>query len=148
MATVPSSRTSRAAILRDVISAGNARRDGRLPLDVPGAREVFADDLDLLGALQLRWQTRLAGRIERALMEQPMDLEGAVVAAWHRTADELPSVLAIVDRHRAEPTSAEMAASMRRSADKERELLALAAGASGAAIESRARATYRPAHAA
>lgn len=147
-------RLSRGAILRDVITAANARRDGALPLDVPGAAEAFGDDLTLLGALQLRWHTRLAGRIEHELLQQPMDLEGAVVRAWQATADELPGVLAVVDRHRAAPTSAAMADAMSRSADKERTLLAMMAGLVsapdddaariGAAIENRARATFRP----
>ena len=34
-------------------------------MDVEGVGEAFADELDLLGALQLRWHTRLAGHIER-----------------------------------------------------------------------------------
>ncbi|WP_243059391.1 hypothetical protein [Nocardioides sp. SR21] len=140
--------TSRGAILRDVITAANARRDGALPFDVPGATEAFDGELALLGALQLRWHTRLAGRIERELMQQPMDLEDAVVAAWRATADELPGVLAIVDRHRAAPTGPEMADAMARSAVKEHALLAMMAGRAsssddadqvGASIERRAR---------
>ena len=97
---------SRGEILRDVIAVADQRRDGLLPTDVDGVAETFGDDLALLGALQLRWHTRLAGRIERELMRQPMDLEDAVVAAWHAAADELPGVLAIVDHHRAEPADA------------------------------------------
>ena len=139
---------SRGAILRDVIATANARRDGALPLDVPGVPETFGDELTLLGALQLRWHTRLAGRIERELMNQPMDLEDAVVSAWRATAEELPGVLAIVDRYRAEPTSPAMADALRRSAVKERALLAMMAGRAsstadahgvGAAIEHQAR---------
>jgi hypothetical protein len=146
---------SRGEILRDVIAAADARRDGRLPVDVPGVAEAFEDDLELLGALQLRWHTRLAGRIERELVNQPMDLESAVVAAWHATADELPGVRAIIDRERAEPRDAATAEAMATSAAKERILLAMMAGRVsapddaavrvGAAIEADARATYRPA---
>ncbi|GAB2451957.1 hypothetical protein GCM10027062_35950 [Nocardioides hungaricus] len=145
---------SRGEILRDVIAAADERRDGLLPLDVAGATEAFEDELALLGALQLRWHTRLSGRIERELMRQPMDLEGAVVAAWHATADELPGVRAIIDRERAEPRDAAVADAMARSAAKERILLAMMAGRAsasddtavrvGAAIEAGARATYRP----
>lgn len=145
---------SRGEILRDVIAAADERRDGLLPLDVPGVADVFEDDLELLGALQLRWHTRLAGRIERELVNQPMDLESAVVAAWHATADELPGVLAILDRERAEPRDAATAEAMATSAAKERILLAMMAGRVsapdrtavrvGAAIEAQARATYRP----
>jgi hypothetical protein len=149
----------RGEILRDVIDVANRRRDGVLPLDVDGVVDVFDDDLTLLGALQLRWHTRLAGRIEHELMQQPMDLEQAVVTAWQATADELPGVLAIldqhrVDRHRATPQDAATADAMSKSAAKERTLLAMMAGRVsvaddaavriGAEIERRARATYEP----
>jgi len=154
MNSTPISSQTRGAILRDAITAANARRDGALPLDVPGVTEGFDDELELLGALQLRWHTRLAGRIERELMNEPMDLESAVVAAWHATADELPGVLAIVDQHCAAPSSEAMAHAMDRSTDKQRILLAMMAGRVskpdvdavrvGAQIEGRARASYRP----
>jgi hypothetical protein len=142
----------RGEILRDVITSANRRRDGLLPFDVPGVHETFADELGLLGALQLRWHTRLAGRIERELMLQPLDLEQAVVSAWQATADELPGVLAIVDRQRTTPATPEIAAAMEKSAAKEHVLLAMMAGRVsapdataarvGAEIEQRARATY------
>ena len=101
-------------------------------MDVEGVAETFGDELTLLGALQLRWHTRLAGRIERELMNQPMDLEQAVLTAWRATADELPGVLAIVDHYRAEPLDEAMAEAMAKSADKERTLLAVMAGRAGA----------------
>ncbi|ABL80802.1 MULTISPECIES: hypothetical protein [unclassified Nocardioides] len=145
---------SRGEILRDVITTANTRRDGILPMDVDGVAETFGDPLTLLGALQLRWHTRLAGRIERELGQQPMDLEGSVITAWQATADELPGVLAIIDHYRAEPLDAAMAEAMAKSADKEHVLLAMMAGRVsapdrtavrvGAAIEAHARATYRP----
>ncbi|HEY0952289.1 hypothetical protein [Nocardioides sp.] len=145
---------SRGEILRTVIATANDRRDGLLPMDVDGVAETFGDELTLLGALQLRWHTRLAGRIDRELMQQPMDLERAVVTAWQATADELPGVLAIVDHYRAEPHDPAMAEAMTKSAAKERTMLAMMAGRVsaadrtavrvGAAVEAEARATYRP----
>jgi hypothetical protein len=142
----------RGEILRDVLASADRRRDGELPLDVPGVAETFPDELSLLGALQLRWHTRLAGRIERELTRQPLDLEAAVVAAWQATADELPGVRAIVDRQRTAPATPEIAAAMEKSAAKEHILLAMMAGRVsapdataarvGAEIEQRARATY------
>lgn len=60
------------------------RRDGVLPMQMPGVAETFGDELELVAALQLRWHTRLAGTIERELMEEPMDLEAAVVSAAYR----------------------------------------------------------------
>jgi hypothetical protein len=144
----------RGEILRAVIATADVRRDGILPMDVDGVAETFGDELTLLGALQLRWHTRLAGRIERELMNQPMDLEQAVVTAWQATAGEMPGVLAVIDHHRAEPRTAAMADAMATSAAKERTLLAVMAGRAaahdnaaprvGLDIENRARATYVP----
>lgn len=145
---------NRGETLRTVISVADARRDGLLPWDVEGVAEAFGDELTLLGALQLRWHTRLAGRIERELMHSPMGLEDAVVAAWRATADELPGVRAIVDRHRREPLDEAMAVAMDKATAKERILLAVMAGqasahdaraaAVGARIEERARSGWAP----
>ena len=142
---------SRGEVLRTVIAEADARRDGHLPMHVEGVAETFSDELTLLGALTLRWHTRLAGRIERELMTQPMDLEGAVIDAWQATADELPGVLAILDRYRAEPLDDAMAWATRTSTTKEHQLLAVMAGQSsardalaahaGEQIADRARAT-------
>jgi hypothetical protein len=144
----------RGEVLRTVIDAADARRDGLLPMDVPGVSETFEDELTLLGALQLRWHTRLSGRIEAALMHQPTDTDEAVVAAWHATADELPGIRMVLDHYRAEPLSDRMAAMIATSAAKERVLMAAMAGRTGATaqataaagriLEKRARTTYRP----
>jgi hypothetical protein len=144
----------RGEILRTVIATADRRRDGLLPMDVDGVAETFGDEQSLLGALQLRWHTRLAGRIERELMHQPMELESAVVAAWHDTAEELPGIRAIVDHYRHEPRDEAMAAMMAKSAAKEHILLAVMAGRVsahdataarvGESIEHTARATFRP----
>ncbi len=144
----------RGEILRAVATAAAERRDGRLPMDVDGVAETFGDELSLLAALQLRWHTRLSGHIERELMDQPVDLERGVIAAWHATADELPGVRAVLDRHRAQPLDAAMAEVVEKSLAKERILLAMMAGRSsapgaaavraGAAIEDRARRSHRP----
>ncbi len=141
----------RGDVLRDVIAAADQRRDGTLPRDVDGVSATFADDLDLLGALQLKWHTRLAGRIEREQMHQPMDLQAAVVRAWQHTAAELPGIRAVLDAHRASPGDEHTADIMRKSAAKEHVLLAVMAGlasaqdaraaAVGARIEDGARTT-------
>lgn len=145
----------RGEILRTVIERADERRDGTLPMDVAGVAETFGDEMALLGALQLRWHTRLAGRIERELMNEPLDLERAVVTAWQASASELPGIRDVLDRHREAPHDGAMAAMMATSSDKERILLAVMAGRSsaqdraavrvGAQIEARARATHRPA---
>jgi len=144
----------RGEILRTVIATADERRDGVLPMDVEGVRETFGDETALLAALSLRWHTRLSGRIEHELMEQPMDLEQAVVAAWHATARELAGVRAILDHYREHPRDEAMAAVLSTSTAKERVLLASMAGLVsrhddaairvGGALEQRARASYRP----
>jgi hypothetical protein len=141
----------RGDVLRDVIAAADQRRDGILPRDVDGVSATFDDDLDLLGALQLKWHTRLAGRIEREQMHQPMDLPAAVVRAWQRTAAELPGIRAVIDEHRARPADEATAEIMAKSAAKEHILLAVMAGQAsahdaraasvGARLEERARAS-------
>ena len=141
----------RGDVLRAVVAAADERRDGVLPRDVEGITDTFADDLELLGALQLKWHTRLAGRIEREQLNQPMDLRAAVVRAWQQTATELPGIRAVIDRHREHPADAGTDEIMRKSAAKERVLLAVMAGeasasdhsavAAGGRIEDEARAT-------
>ncbi|HET7429918.1 MAG TPA: hypothetical protein VFJ89_00280 [Nocardioides sp.] len=145
----------RGEVLRTVIDTLDTRRDGTLPMDLAGVTETFGDELTLLGALQLRWHTRLAGHVERALMDQPLDTDEAVVAAWHATRDELPGVRTVLDRYRAEPVDEPMAEALATASAKEHVLLGAAAGrhgatpaataAAGRLLEERARATYRPA---
>jgi hypothetical protein len=144
----------RGEVLRDVIAAADQRRDGTLPLDIDGVSATFADELDLLGTLQLKWHTRLAGRIDREQMNQPMDLRAAVVRAWQRNAEDLPGIRAILDEHRAHPRDEATAEIMSKSAAKEHMLLAAMAGrasaqderaaAVGARIEDDARASMAP----
>ena len=145
----------RGEILRTVMAVADERRDGLLPMDVDGVGVKFDDELDLLGALQLKWHTRLAGRIEQELAEQPMDLDAAVIRAWHAAALAMPGVRAILDHYLAEPLEARMGAAMAKAHAKEQLLLAVMAGRGayadelavrvGADIEARARASYRPA---
>lgn len=149
------SHHQRGEILRRVIAAVDERRDGLLPLDLPGVTDTFADELDLLAALQLRWHTRLSGRIETELSSQPMDLEDAVVRAWHGAADDLPGIRAVLDRYHALPLDEAMADALTKAQAKEHLTLAVMAGKGafadaqcvqiGSMIELRARAEYEPA---
>ncbi|MBO9523157.1 MAG: hypothetical protein J7518_16615 [Nocardioidaceae bacterium] len=141
----------RGEILHTVIETANARRDGVLPMDLPGVREIFRDELDLLAALSLKWHARLSGNVERELMHQPLDLEGAVAAAWSRTSAEVPGVRLILDRYTESPSDPEMAEALTKAQTKEWLKLAAAAGLSndesvsaaraGARVVQRARAT-------
>lgn len=144
----------RGDVLRDVIRTADDRLDGRLPLDVEGVADTFGDDLTLLGALTLRWHTRLAGHIERELADQPLDLENAVTLAWLAAAGDMPGTRAIIDHHVAAPASPEMARALGVATTKEHEMLALMAGRAsgpgeaaarvGRSIEMAARASYVP----
>jgi len=118
----------RGAILQSVVETADARRDGILPLDLPGVSETFRGELDLLAALHLKWHTRLSGNIERALMDQPLDLEGAVASAWSLTSEQLPGVRMVLDRYAESPSDQEMAAALNRANEKEWTRLAAAAG--------------------
>ena len=144
----------RGEVLRAVVDEANTRRDGIIPMELPGVAEAFGDELTLIGALQLRWHTRLAGTIERELMDQPMDLETAVMSAWRRTATELAGIRAILDAYTEAPTSEAMAQALTTAHRKDWALMAAMAGrasaqdhragAVGRDIEQRARAAYRP----
>jgi hypothetical protein len=144
----------RADVLREVITTADERLDGLLPLDVDGVTETFGDELTLLGALQLRWHTRLAGHVERRLADQPLDLEGAVALAWLDAAEGMPGVRAVLDHYCAHPTSPEMAHAVSVASGKEHEMLALMSGRAsgpgaaaqrvGRSIEADARTSYVP----
>lgn len=120
----------RGDVLRTVTAEVDRRRDGSLPMDLPGVSETFRGERDLLGTLHLRWHTRLAGRIERELAGQPLDLESAVVDAWRATADQLPGIRAVLDRQAADADHAdeETARVMAVAVAKERQMLAVLAG--------------------
>ena len=145
----------RGDVLRTVTRTVDVRRDGLLPMDVAGVRETFGDELTLLGALQLRWHTRLSGHLERALLEQPADLGHAVVGAWHATADELPGTRLVLDHYRADAARRRdgraATTSRRQGADPAGRVSAGRAAAAtedtvaaGLELEQAARETYRP----
>ena len=144
----------RGEALRAVYDVLDARRDGVLPMDLPGVAETFGTEHDLLGALLLRWHTRLSGHLEGALMTAPADPDQAVVDAWHATADELPGIRAVLDRYRAEPVDEQLATAVATSAAKEHLMLGAMAGrhgatpadtaAAGRVLADRARTTYTP----
>jgi len=115
-------------VLRAVVEEANRRCDGVLPTDLPGVGEVFGDELTLVGALQLRWHTRLAGAVEQAVEAEPGEPESAVVTAWRRTAQALPGVRAVLDARAEHPASEAERAALRTAESKDRALLAAMAG--------------------
>lgn len=119
---------NRGETLQRVVAAADARLDGRLPFDVDGARAVFDDDLDLLGALMLKWHTRLSGNIERALADEPLSPEQAVTRAWAETSAKMPGVRAILDAHLVADTRPDLQAATRHARELELARMAVAAG--------------------
>jgi hypothetical protein len=144
----------RGEVLASVYDVLDARRDGVLPMGLPGVAETFGTEDALLGALLLRWHTRLSGHLELALMAQPVDVDQAVVDAWHATADELPGIRAVLDHYLAEPTDEQMETVLAVSAGKEHLMLGAMAGrhgptpghtaVAGRRLAERARTTYTP----
>jgi len=142
-------------VLRAVIAEADARGDGTLPTELPGVAENFGDELALIGALQMRWHTRLAGSIDRELLDHPVDLESAVISVWRRTADELFGIRAILDAFHDAPTSEAMRSAFTKAEHQDWTLLAAMAGHAGITdrltadvghkIEEKARAAYQPA---
>ena len=122
----------RGEILREAMRVADARRDGVLPMDLDGVAAVFTDELDLLGAMMLKWHTRLSGNVERALAEQPLDLEAAVAVAWRDTAAQLPGVRAIMDRYATDADHADLQPILRRASEREWARLAVLAGLASA----------------
>jgi len=133
----------RGEILQTVIEAADARLDGALPLDLPGVSEAFQSELDLIGALCIKWHARLSGNIERELMNQPLDLESAVAAAWRKTTAEAPGIRMIIDRYTESPSDPEMAVALTRAQEKEWIKLASASGLSNDESAAAARAGQR-----
>lgn len=144
----------RGEVLREVADQAHLRRDGLLPTDVPGVSETFTDDLDLVGALHLRWHQRMVGQIEQHQADRPMDLESAVREGWAAAARSLPGIRLIVDEALAHPVDEPMARALARATLKERAQLAMLAGlasgtdersvAIGRRIEAEARELWTP----
>jgi hypothetical protein len=117
----------RGDVLNAVIAELDNRRDGVTPMYLDGVEQTFRDELDLLSALSLKWHTRLSGRLERVMSEEPLDFDAAVVGAWRDTVAELPGVRIALDAALAGP-EAEIVAVLAKAQQKERELLGLWSG--------------------
>ncbi|MCW2868444.1 MAG: hypothetical protein JWR20_2632 [Marmoricola sp.] len=118
----------RSDVLRAVVETLDADRVGTLPWDLPGVAENFTDESDLVGALLLRWHARLGANLDRELAREPLDLPGAVVAAWARTAEEHPGIRRAADEALVDPLTAALEQTVLRARDRERARLAAAAG--------------------
>ena len=118
----------RGEILRTVVDTADARRDGVLPMQLPGVAETFAR--------RARPARRPAAEVARPAVGQhraradgePMDLEDAVASAWLPDRDQLPGIRLVLDRYVESPNDPEMAAALDRAKEKEWCRLATAAG--------------------
>src|SRR6478735_1402653 len=119
---------TRTDVLRSVVDEANRRRDGGLPLELPGVADTFDDAFALVTALQMRWHTRLAGLVEASLDDDPTEAEDAVVAAWRRAATDLPGVRAILDAQLDDPATPQLGAALRTAHRKDLVLMAAMAG--------------------
>lgn len=127
----------RDAVLRSVVEVLDRRLDGALPTDVRGLEQAFADDVDLLGALTLRWHARLGAQLDRALDAAVEDRPHAVALAWATTAEQMRGVRRLLDREGAAPRSPEVRRLLERSTAAEHVLLARAAGVPLASVNGR-----------
>lgn len=127
----------RSAVLRSVVEVLDRRLDGTVPRDVPGLDRAFADDLDLLGTLTLRWHARLGAQLDRALDAPAEQRQRAVAQAWATTAEQLRGVRRLLDRQAADPASPEVRRLLVRSTEAEHALLARAAGMPLASVNGR-----------
>ncbi|GHF84386.1 hypothetical protein FHX82_001116 [Amycolatopsis bartoniae] len=102
-----------------------AARDPQGPLpfaEVPGAREVFGSEEQLLLALQYRWGQVLGGHLRVEFEDEPDDHVDAVTRAWNRAARKHPVLRAVLDAH------GDRYPSLRQVREAEQRSLAVAAG--------------------
>lgn len=114
----------RKSALQGVLAVADARTFITVPeaiAAVPGARDAFPHDTDLLFDLQLLWSTRLSTRLDVLVGDGADTPEIGVIQAWVDTAAVLPGTRRLLDAHRHEPALAKARA-------KEEALLARAAG--------------------
>ena len=123
-------------ILRSVVAAAEERRDGLLPMDVPGVAEAVGAEPDLLEALQQHWRARLSTEVSHALGRRTEDPVAAVERAWGATADLMPGVRMVLDRHQEQPLDEAMARLVVAMTATEHASLAVAAGLTGPAGEA------------
>lgn len=90
--------------VREAVRLTDRRRDGRLPFaESRLITSAFETPEDLLLALQMRWRRRLVNHVEAELADEPLNLEEAANRAWHRTAQDMPGVRAVLDAHDDDP---------------------------------------------
>lgn len=102
-----------------------AARDPRGPLpfaEVPGARELFGTEEQLVLALQYRWSQVLGGHLRTEFESEPEDHVDAVTRAWHEATRRNRTLRAVLD------AAAERHPALRRVQEAEQRMLAVAAG--------------------
>ncbi|TNC22337.1 hypothetical protein [Amycolatopsis alkalitolerans] len=112
---------------RDIADAvlRRASRDPRahLPLaEIPGAKEVFGSEEQLLLALQYRWSRLLSGHLRTEFEDGTDDHVEAVTRAWHRAVRANRTLRAVLD------AQVERYPAVRQMHEAEVRMLAVAAG--------------------
>jgi hypothetical protein len=118
----------RQEILEATLRQASRNPRAPLPLDeVPGARDHFGGEENVLAALQYKWTQVLAGRL-RTEVTDPDDADGfgdhvdAVTRAWRATVEEHETLRAVLDG------GFERHASLRRMHEGELRMLAVTSG--------------------
>jgi hypothetical protein len=92
-------------IIETVLRAARNAPDGPLPFDdVPGARDTFGSEENLLLALNHKWTQVLSGHLRAATVGDTDHVE-AVTRAWRKAVDGHAVLRAVLDAHaEAHPT--------------------------------------------
>jgi len=93
--------------LREMLAIADRRRKDitltELLDTVDGAREVFADETELLFDIQMTWFQRLSGQMDRLVTESADTPEIMAITAWVNAAGEMPGARALLDAHATNP---------------------------------------------
>jgi hypothetical protein len=108
----------------NILTLADSRSDITLDdaLDsVPGAREVFADPIEVLFDIQMFWTSQLTTQLDRLVVEGAETPEIGVISAWVDAAVLVPGARRLLDAHADDPRLA-------KAHQKQDELIARAAG--------------------
>lgn len=136
-------RLNRAGVLHDVIMEILSRKDGRIPVDIAGIDECFSGVEDLVGALMLRWHTRLIASLERGLLTEPEDRKEAVIEAWRHATWIYWGVRMVLDQLAEDPPNDVVARALQVTARNDWAAMAMAAGLASGFDEQATRVGHR-----
>lgn len=118
----------RGEILRAAADHVNEMNTGVLPMELDGVAETFADELDLIAGMYLKWHARLSGNLDDAMAPESVDPDVTVARAWEKTAQQLPGIRKLIDNYTQNPVDDRMRTALDKAQRKEWASLAFAAG--------------------